>query len=322
MTTRRQAARRIALAALSLPAWPALAAWPEKVVTIVVPFPAGSAADANVRVVAEKLRAVLGTNVIVDNKPGANGIIGTNAVVRAAPDGYTVLYHSASVVINPWLLKEAPDPTKTLLPIAQVASTPYVLTVRAELGLRSLADFIAYAKANPGKLSCSSYGVGSPPHLALELLKQSAGIQVLHVPYRGFAQALVDLTSGQLDCAMDLPANVLPHVRGGKLVVLGATAPSTLASVSDVPVISREYPAAAVSGWSGLFAPVGTPKGTALRLEEAVRRAMGDPAVLSNLAAVGMSPSGAVTHEEFVRTVDSDYRRFGAIIQANGIQLQ
>ena len=323
MTNRRQAAVRIAASALALAALPARAAWPERNVTIVVPFPAGSAADANVRVLADKLRTVLGVGVVVDNKPGANGILGTNAVARAAPDGYTVLYHSASVAINPWLLKEAPDPTRVLLPLAQVASTPYILAARADLGLRSLADFIAYAKANPGKLSCSTYGIGSPPHLALELLKQSAGIQVLHVPYRGFAQALVDLSSGQLDCAMDLPANVMAQARpGGKVVVLGSTAPSTLASIADVPVIGRDHPAAAVYGWSGLFAPAGTPPEIATRLEQAARRVMADPVVLANLSTVGMSPSGSVTREEFARTVEADYKRFGAIIRANGIKLQ
>ena len=183
MINRRQTHRLLGLAALLVSPLPARAAYPDKPVTIVVPFPAGSAADANVRVLADKLRGVLGAPVVVDNKPGANGILGTHVVVRAAPDGYTMLYHSASVAINPSLLKDAPDPTKALVPIAQVASTPYILSIRADLGVRTMADFIAYAKRHPGKLSCSTYGIGSPPHLALELLKQSAGIQVLHVPY-------------------------------------------------------------------------------------------------------------------------------------------
>ncbi|MGE0349200.1 Bug family tripartite tricarboxylate transporter substrate binding protein [Hydrogenophaga sp.] len=312
-----------ALASAAFCASSASAAFPDKTVTIVVPFAAGSSADANVRVLAEKLRDVLNTTVVVENKPGANGMIGAGAVVRSAPDGYTVLYHSASLVINPWLVKDAPEPTQTLVPIAQVASTPYILAVRSELGIRSVADFVAYAKANPGRLSCSSYGVGSPPHLALELLKQSAGIQVVHVPYRtGFAQAFVDLTLGQLDCAMDLPANVMQHAASGKLVVVGATAPSRLVSVKDVPVISTDHPDAVVTGWSGFFAPAGTPPEVVRKLEEAVRSAIADPTVLKNLATVGMSPSTAVTRDEFTKTVGSDYRRFGAIIKATGIKIQ
>jgi tripartite-type tricarboxylate transporter receptor subunit TctC len=310
-------------ATLTLPARTALAAFPERGITIVVPFAAGSAADANVRSLAEKLRTVLGAAVVVDNKPGANGMIGTNVVVRAPADGYSILYHSASLVINPWLVKGSSDPIKTLVPIAQVASTPYILAVRTSLGIRTLTEFIAYARANPGGLSCSTYGVGSPPHLALELLKQSAGINVLHVPYKGgFAQALVDLTSGQLDCAMDLPANVMQHARAGKLTVIGATAPSTLASMKDVALISTEHPNATVSGWSGFFAPSGTPADAVARLEQAVRAATADPAVLGMLANVGMSPSTTVSREEFTRTVEADYKRFGAIIGTSGIQLQ
>jgi tripartite-type tricarboxylate transporter receptor subunit TctC len=310
-----------AFAALSAPG--ASAAFPDKTVTIVVPFAAGSSADANVRVVAEKLRDILNTPVVIENRPGANGMIGANAVARAVPNGYTILYHSASLVISPWLVKDAPEPIKTLVPIAQVASTPYILAVRSQLGIRTLADFVAYAKANPGRLSCSSYGIGSPPHLALELLKQSAGIDLVHVPYRaGFSQTLVDLTSGQLDCAMDLPANVTQHTTNGKLVVIGATAPSRLTSVKDVPVISLDHPNAVVSGWSGFFAPVGTPPEVLTRLEEAVRSAISDPTVLRNLATVGMSPSATVTRDEFTKTVDSDYKRFGAIINSTGIKLQ
>lgn len=323
MSSRRNFLGGCGAAALALAGRPARAAWPERPITLVVPFAAGSAADGNVRALAEKLRAVLGTGVVIDNKPGANGMIGTNAVVRAAADGYTVLYHSASLVINPWLVKGSADPVKTLVPIAQVASTPYILAVRANLGLRGLGEWIAYAKANPGRLSCSTYGVGSPPHLALELLKQSAGINVLHVPYKGgFAQALVDLTSGQLDCAMDLPANVTQHARAGKLTVIGATAPSTLASMKDVPLIGTEHPAATVSGWSGFFAPAGTPAEAVTRFEQAVRSATADPVVLGMLANVGMSPSTGVPRDEFIRTVEGDYKRFGAIIASSGIQLQ
>jgi tripartite-type tricarboxylate transporter receptor subunit TctC len=309
--------------ALSGRALSATAALVDRTITIVVPFPAGSAADANVRVLAEKLRTVLNQSVVIDNRAGANGIIGTNTVVRAPADGYTLLYHSASLVISPWLIKDAPDPTRTLVPIGQVASTPYILAVRTGLGIRSLAEFIAYGKAQPGRLSCSTYGIGSPPHLALELFKQSAGINVLHVPYKGgFAQALVDLSSGQLDCAMDLPANVLPHVRAGKLVLIGSTSASDLASVKDVALISAAYPNAMVAGWSGLFAPAGTPSAVVARLEQALHAALSDAGVLAMLNNVGMSPSSTVTRDEFVHTVDSDFRRFGTIIKTSGIELQ
>lgn len=323
MLTRRQLIHHTGCLGLALTALPALAQFPNRTVTIVVPFAAGSAADANVRALAERLRTALNTPVVIDNKPGANGLIGTTTVVRAAPDGYSLLYHSASVVINPWFIKEAPDPLKTLIPIAQVASTPYILAARPNLGARNLAEFIALAKARPGRLTCSTYGVGSPPHLALALLEQSAGIDVVHVPYRGgFAPALVDLNSGQLDCAMDLPANVMPHVRSGRLVAIGTTAPSGLASVQDVPAMSSQHPSSLIFGWAGLFAPAGTPQDAVVRLEQAMRTVLNDPTVLGMLNNVGMSPSNTVTRDEFNRTVESDFRRFGAIIKSRGIELQ
>ena len=301
----------------------AQAAYPDRPVTIVVPFAADSAADANVRVLADKLKSTLGAPVVVDNKPGANGLIGTKAVVGAAADGYTLLYHSTSIVISPWLVKGAPDPTKTLVPLVQVASTPYLIAVRPALGIRTLAEFIAYAKSHPNGLACSTYGVGSPPHIALELLKQSAGIDVLHVPYRaGFAGALVDLESGQLQCAVDLPANVMPHAARGALVAVAATAPSTLPSLKGVPVLSNEFPAAAVVGWSGLFAPLGTPPEVLQRLEAALKQAIADPTVLSSLQNVGMSPTPAAPPAEFAGQVQTDLTRFGEIIRRNGITAQ
>ena len=299
------------------------AAFPERPVTIVVPFPAGSAADANVRVLAERLKTTLGAPVVIDNKAGANGLIGTRAVVGAAPDGYTLLYHSTSIVISPWLVKGAPDPTKTLVPLAQVASTPYVITVRSQLGIRSVAEFVAYAKSKPGALACSTYGVGSPPHIALELFKQSAGIDVLHVPYKsGFAGALVDLESGQLQCAVALPANVMPHVARGALTTVAATAPSNLPSLKGVPVLSMDYPAAAVLGWSGLFAPIGTPPDVLKQLDAALRQTIADPAVVSSLQNVGMSPTPPAEQPEFAPRVANDLARFGEIIRRNGITAQ
>ena len=318
--------RRLAAAGLLFMLWAAgaaQAAFPDRPVTIVVPFAAGSAADANVRVLAEKLKSTLGTPVLVDNKPGANGLIGTKAVVGAAADGYTLLYHSTSIVISPWLVKGAPDPTKTLVPLVQVASTPYVIAVRPALGIRTLAEFIAHAKAHPNALACSTYGVGSPPHIALELLRQSAGIDVLHVPYRaGFAGALVDLESGQLQCAVDLPANVMPHAARGALVAVAATAPSTLPSLKGVPVLATEFPAAAVVGWSGLFAPLGTPPEVLKRLEAALKQSIADPTVLTSLQNVGMSPTPAATQAEFAAQVQTDLTRFGEIIRRNGITAQ
>lgn len=320
MSFRTHLVRLGAAAGLLLAAAAGQAAFPERPITIVVPFAAGSSADANVRVLADKLKGSLGVTVVVDNKPGANGLIGTRAVVGARPDGHTLLYHSTSIVISPWLMSDAPDPTKTLVPLVQVASTPYVIAVRPALGVKTLADFVAYARARPGALACSTYGVGSPPHVALELLKQAAGIDVLHIPYRGgFASALVDLESGQLPCAVDLPANVMTHSARGALVPVAATAPSTLPSLRGVPVVSATYPAAAVEGWSGLFAPTGTPPDVLARLEAALKQAIADPGVVTSLENVGMSPAPASVQAGFGPRVGSELERFGEIIRRNGI---
>ena len=243
-------------------------------------------------------------------------------MVGAAPDGYTLLYHSTSIVISPWLVKGAPDPTKTLVPLVQVASTPYVIAVRAALGIRTLPEFIAYAKRQPNALACSTYGVGSPPHIALELLKQSAGIDVLHVPYKaGFASALVDLESGQLQCAVDLPAIVMPHAARGALVAISATAPSTLPTLKRAGA-GGGLPAAAVVGWSGLFAPLGTPPEVLGKLEAALKQTIADPAVVTSLQNVGMSPTPATAQGEFAPRVKDDLARFGDTIRRNGITAQ
>lgn len=298
----------------------AQAAFPDRAITIVVPFAAGSAADANVRVIADKLKGTLGVPVVIDNKPGANGLIGTKAAVGARPDGYTLLYHSTSIVINPWLMADAPNPARTLVPLAQVASTPYVIAVRAALGIKTLAEFVAYARSRPGAMACSTYGIGSPPHIALELLKQAAGIDVLHVPYKaGFASAVVDLESGQLQCAVDLPANVMPYSTRGTLVAVAATAPSTLPSLRGVPALTITYPAAAVEGWSGMFAPAGTPPEVLARLEEALKQAIADPAVVTSLDNVGMSPAPASVQRAFAPRIGTEHERYGEIIRRNGI---
>lgn len=311
---------RLGAACLLLCAAAAQSAFPERPITIVVPFAAGSAADANVRVLADKLKGTLGVPVLVDNKAGANGLIGTRAVAQARPDGHTLLYHSTSIVISPWLMADAPDPTKVLVPLVQVASTPYVIAVRSALGVKTIAEFVALARQRPGGIACSTYGIGSPPHVALELFKQSAGIDVLHVPYRaGFASAVVDLESGQLQCAVDLPANVVPYSQRGTLVALAATAPSTLASLRGVPVLAADYPAAAVTGWSGLFAPAGTPAEALARLNDALKQAIGDPGVVASLENVGMSPATLAVQADFGARVVADHKRFGEVIRRNGI---
>lgn len=312
-------AKVIGACLMALAGTAATAAYPDRPITIIVPTPAGGASDVVARTLANKLKEVLKTQIIVDNRAGATGSIGAHAVARAPADGYTILYHFASLVINPWLSKDAPDP-KAFIPIVQVASSPYLLAVRPDSGISDLGQFVAYAKSHPGKLGCSTYGIGSAPHLALEMLKQAAGINVLHVPYRNFQQALPDLMSGQLQCAMDLPGNIIPQARNGSLVVIGATEPSKLESLRDMKLIADKYPEVMVIGWSGLFAPAGTPPEIVKRLEEAVHQALQDHGVEKNLENNYMGVSTAVTRDEFIKTVQSDSVRFGEVIRRVGIK--
>lgn len=311
--------RFVIAAAMMIPVVDAAAAYPDKPITIVVPFPAGSSADANVRVLAQQLKTILGVAVIVDNRAGATGTIGAQVVARAAPNGYTLLYHSAALAINPWLNKDAPAPLSSFVPIVQVASTPYIVAVRSALNIRTVPDLVAYASAHPGKLTCATYGIGSPAHLALEQFKRNAKISILHVPYRSFSQAFTDLNSGQVDCAIDLPANVMQHVKSGLLNAVAVTSASDLASVKNVPQLGYSVN---VLGWSGLFAPIGTPADVVERIEVAVREALKADAVVNGLDAVGMSPSTNISPEQFSKTIKRDYDQFGEIIRVNDIKTE
>jgi tripartite-type tricarboxylate transporter receptor subunit TctC len=289
-------------------------------IRLVVPFAAGGSADNTARALAEGLKSALGQPVIVDNRPGASGLIAAEAVAREKADGYTVLYHSLSLAITPRLVKSSFDPTKQLAPVAQIASTPYVLVVGSTLPIRTLPDFVAYAKAHPGQLACATYGIGSPPHIALELFKQAAKIDLLHVPYKGFAQALPDLISGQLQCAIDTPGNVAPGMQGQRVFAVATTAAgSTLPALKDIPSFSTAYPAAAMDGWSGLFAPAGTAPAILEKLNGAVQQIEQERGFATQINSLGMrAVSGSVS--DFTTLMRNDYARYSEIIRANGIE--
>jgi tripartite-type tricarboxylate transporter receptor subunit TctC len=184
--------------------------YPERPIKLVIAFAAGGAPDIMGRAYADRLREQLGQPVIVDNKPGATGAIGADAVAKAPGDGYTLLLNSSAMVINPWVVKQPFDFQRDLVPVIRTAETPYLMTINPTLPIRNLEEFVAYAKKNPGKLMCGTYGIASPPHLALELLKKEAGIDVVHIPYKTFAQALPDLLSGELACSIDPPTVPAP----------------------------------------------------------------------------------------------------------------
>jgi len=302
---------------------PALAAaeYPDRPIRFVVAAGAGTTADMLARTYADKLKNQLGQPVVVDNKPGANTAIGADAVAKAPGDGYTVGLTSSAMVINPWVGKQPFNFAKDLVPIARTGETPYLVTVSAQLPIHNLAEFVAYAKKNPGKLGCGTYGVGSPPHLALELFKQAAGIDVLHVPYKSSAQALPELLSGQLGCVFEPPPGTVGAIKSGKLRVIAHTGDGTMSAYPAAEAVGKRYPGAAVVGWQAIFAPSTTPRPVLERLRVEWEKVLANPEVEQKLRDAGFEPAkGSVG--DFAKTLAADYEKFGKIIKDAGVKFE
>lgn len=320
MDITRDFSRLLIAGALCLPAM-AMADFPDKPLKLVVATAPGSVADLLGRVYAEKVKNQVGQPVIVDNKPGATGAIGADAVAKSPADGYTLLLHSSALVINPWIAKQPFDFLKDLTPVARTAETPYIITISATLPFQDLAQFVAYAKQNPGKLSCGTYGVGSPPHLSLELLKQAAGVNILHVPYKSSGQALPDLFSGQLSCLIEPPPGSVQHVKSGRLRVIAHTGDTPNSAFPGVEPVGKRYPAATVVGWQAVFAPSGTPKPVLDRLRTEWAKAIASPEVEQKIREAGFQTQSG-SFDDFSKTVLNDYDKFGKIIKETGIKLE
>ena len=256
---------------------------------IVAPFPAGGSTDILARARAERLAAARGLTGVVENRPGANGALGTEAVAKAAPDGQTLLVHTnAGVLINPLLYKAQANPLEALAPVAQLVELELVLAVRADFPARSLSEFIDLARTRPQGLTYASVGAGSLSHLAGEAFRLAVGVPMLHVPYKGAAPALTDLIGGQVDCYFGTPPTFLPHVRSGRLRVLANTAAQASPWFEGVPRVADLLPGFEVVGWQGLFVPAATPAAQVEALERQVVTALGDEALRRQLAEQGM----------------------------------
>lgn len=313
--------RRALLACALLAPALAFADYPDKPIRFVVPYAAGGAADILARTYAEKLKDQLGQPVVVENKPGATGAIGTDAVAKAPGDGYTVVLNSSAIVINPWIVKQPFDVMKDLTPVARTAATSYVVMVGTKLPITNFDEFIAYAKNNPGKLECSTYGTGSPPHLALEMLKKAAGLNILHVPYKTFSQSLPDLLSGQLACSIDLPTVPLPYVRAGQLRAIAHTGDGSMALYPNAEPFSKRFPNSTVVGWQAIFASSATPRPVLDKLRAGWAQAMAHPEVQQKIRDAGYQPSTA-SIDTFTKEIASDYEKFGRIIRETGIKAE
>lgn len=304
---------------VSAQAWPAA-----KPITMVVPFPPGPALDLVARLVGGKLSAALGQTVVVDNRSGANGTIGSNAVARAAPDGYTLLAATAGTHVTAvHLMKSLPyDPMKDFTPLMAAVEPATCLVVNSSLPVNSVQELIAYAKANPGKMSYGSSGVGSVFHMMGELFNQTAGVTIAHVPYRGVAPAMQDLIGGHIPMVFISVSNAMAGVRQGSVKMLAVLEPTRYAKLPQVPSMSEIIPAfRKPSSWFGFFGPAKMPPDIVARLGTEMRKAINEPDVRAKLEASDFAVIGD-TPEQFAALLKDGIDRYGEIIKAAGIPPQ
>jgi tripartite-type tricarboxylate transporter receptor subunit TctC len=310
------------LVAFSGPTW---AQAPGKVTRIVVPYGPGGPLDTTARVLAERLKDSLGT-VVVENKPGGGGNIGTDWVAKAAPDGLTLgLAAVATHAINPWLFSKLPfDVAKDFAPVSQLVRVPNVLVMNADtaqrLHIHTLADLVAYAKANPAQLNFGSGGNGSAGHLAGELLKAKAGIFALHIPYNGGSPAQLALLGGQVDFNIDNLATAAPNIRAGKLKALAVTTAKRSAALPDVPTLAETYPGFEIDTWWGVVAPAGTPADVVQKLNKAITEALATPEIKTRFANLLAEPT-PTTPEQFGRFMAAERAKYGPVVKASGARV-
>ncbi|MDM0037135.1 tripartite tricarboxylate transporter substrate binding protein [Variovorax sp. J22P271] len=321
-TLSRRGLTAFALAAattLALPGW-AQDAWPAKPVKLVVPFPPGGGTDLVARAMGQKLAERLKQPVVIDNKPGASTIIGTDAVAKAAPDGYTLLLSgSTSYSVNAALRAMPHDPVRDLAPIAIVARTPLVLVVNGSAPWHSVAELVAAAKARPKGIRYATFGSGSGPHLAGELLALAAGVQLQDVPYKGSSQGAIALIGGEIEMGIDTVASVAPHVRSGKLRALGIVGATRSSLLPEVPTLAElKLPEATFDAWYGFAAPARTPQPVIDRLVRDVGATMADPAVQAQLRAQGMEPV-VIGAAAFRSQMENEIARYRALAHRAGI---
>jgi tripartite-type tricarboxylate transporter receptor subunit TctC len=298
--------------------------YPTKPVRLVVTYTAGGPADIAARALAQKLAEMWGQQVVVDNRAGAGGIIGTELVAKAAPDGYTLLHGTAAgLIINPLLVKKLPyDTFRDFAPVSMVVIVPQLLVTHPALPATTLKELIALAKARPGALNYASVGIGSPNHLGMELLKSMAGIDMVHVPYKGATPAMADLIAGQVQLAFNGMASVLPQIASGKMKAIAIGSARRSPAAPDVPTVAEAgLPGFEYVAWNGNFAPAGTPAALVNRLSADIRKALAAPDVVQRLASLGSEPGGN-TPAEFAAYVKADHARWARVVQAVGLKAE
>ncbi|HYF20799.1 MAG TPA: tripartite tricarboxylate transporter substrate binding protein [Ramlibacter sp.] len=297
--------------------------YPTKPIRLVVPFAAGGPADIQARWLGQKLSAALGQQVVVDNRGGAGGILGAQAVATAPADGYTLLFSSVgAIAIAPYIADKVPyNPREDLVPVVRVATAPTVLVTAANSRFSNLASLVQYAKANPGKVSFASAGPGTTTHLGSELLKKEAGIDMTHIPYKGAAPAITDIISGQVDVMFADAPIVLPHIRSGKLKAITIGTPSRESSLPDVATTAEQgHKGVLVSTWYGMLAPARTAPAILARLNQSVNTILSSPDGKAFFAQQGVQVNGGKP-EEFGAFIQSEATRWTALAKAANVKM-
>jgi len=310
-------------AALTLPAY-AQTAWPTRPVRIVVPAPAGSSLDIIVRLLGDKLKDRWAQPVVVENKPGAGGMIGMDAAAKAAPDGHTMaIGFNGPIAFAPFMYTKTPyDPAKDLVPVVMTTSQPNVLAINADVPAKTVKEFVDWAKAQGGKMNYSSLGKGSSAHLTMELFLAEAGITATHIPFNGSPPAATAVAQGEAHGTFMVAPALLSHVQAGKVRMLAVSSKERPAALKDLPTLAEAgYGAVESLAWNGLFVPAGTPEAVVEKINADVNAALNDPGVRSVLDNQGLTPVGG-SAADFRRTVETDMKRWGAIIQRIGLKIE
>jgi tripartite-type tricarboxylate transporter receptor subunit TctC len=313
----------LAAGALALPAVSPIAraqTYPTRPLRWIVGFPPGGGADTVARILAPWLSERLGQQIIIENRPGASTNLAAQAVINSPPDGYTLLFYGASTLVNTSIFQNLPfDVRRDIAPVCGLVVYPMVLVAHPSLPARSVAELIAHAKANPGKVTMASFGTGSASHLAGELFKMMAGINMVHVPYRGGAPMVTDLIAGQVQVGFDVMVTSLPHVRTGALRALGVAGSNRFDMLPDVPTIAETVPGYEARTWAGVGVPTGTPPEIIARLNSEISAGLANPAIKSRLAEVGTIPM-ILTAAEFGAYIAAESEKWAKVVKFAGIK--
>lgn len=294
--------------------------YPLKPITIIVPAPPGGTADISMRIIAHKLNENLGQQVIIDNRPGAGAIIASQLATKAAGDGYTLLMNYTSHAINPFMYKKLPyDSLKDFTPVTLLGRTPLVLVVNPSVPVKTFAEFIAYAKSHPGKMNYGSAAIGGASHLGMEFLKMKAGLDIVHVAYKGGAAAAADLLSGQIQVLFDSLLPLQPHIKAGKVRPLAVTSAKRTENSPDLPAIAETIPHFEASAWFGILMPASTSKELVARLNTEFIKVLRSPDIKAKLTKQGFDIAGT-TPDDYLTFLKAEMDKWSKVVQAAGIK--